>query len=876
MSGRILGKQFQQKIKREAVRLSILAFVLVPGMALLTGCGGGSGGSDADEPITPPSPLSGVISIEANSRVDQDTMDQLGLEGAIPAPGSQRLPDNFVLAGYVSGSSGTYPPNQSDCQPLFYSADSNDTFTVPLAPGETLVLQSFGSCVGDPALELEFDSQFVGTASIGSSVVLTSFTETRDYTVRITNQNSEPARYILAKTVSMTSDGLSFEWPDHEFAEDRALITMSGDQGRQMALTSSQGITPRHLGGESWLLTRAAPASVNTNANQRKHETLNWIRDLRTQSGFAQVQPDYLFSRQAGTPISEPFYPRQWHYGLINGPAAWQLVPDGGAGVNVAVLDTGILRLNSGQWHPDLNDNIVAGRDFVDNDSNPVDPGNSIGGDVFHGTHVAGTIGAVVDGNGIGGIAYGAGIIPVRVLGEGGTGSASDLIAAINWVVNEGVADVVNMSLGGLPQIPQLESALQKGVEKDVLFVAAAGNSSTSVKSYPAASPYVLAVSAVDGAGNLAGYSNFGSWIDLAAPGGDASRDGNLDGSSDVVWSTSGEVTATGPRAGYLGLQGTSMASPHVAGVVALMKEVSPGINHAQVIQALRNGELTDYSGSRSDALGYGVIDAAKAVSAASSTFDQTVLSASPAVVSLSSEGQDQQRIDLNVFGDDEVSGISVSSLPDWLSVVADNLDSRPYSLTLALLRDRLVAGEAAKGTIEISYSVNGSAETLSIPAIGQLISDQEARNAGRHFVLLVNTEPDARGFYLAESQVVVDAESGQYPFRFEFDDGEEPRRLSEVRPGDYYLVAGTDHDGDGLICQPGEACAEYPVAGLREIVSITDESSLSDIRMTTSFSRPTISESTPDILPRPGFKGYKLLETGTAPSTNDGVKAVR
>jgi serine protease len=186
------------------------------------------------------------------------------------------------------------------------------------------------------------------------------------------------------------------------------------------------------------------------------------------------------------------------------------------------------------------------------------------------------------------------------------------------------------------------------------------------------------------------------------------------------------------------------------------------------------------------------------------------------------------------------------------------------------------VAGEAAKGTIEISYSVNSSSETLSIPAIGQLVSDQEARNAGRHFVLLVNTEPDARGFYLAESQVVVDAESGQYPFRFEFDDGEEPRRLSEVRPGDYYLVAGTDHDGDGLICQPGEACAEYPVAGLREIVSITDESSLSDIRMTTSFSRPTISTSNPDILPRPGFKGYRLLQPDQAPSTNDGVKAVQ
>lgn len=861
------------------MRLSILAFVLVPGMVLLTGCGGGSGGSDAVEPITPPSPLSGVISIEANSRVDQDTMEQLALEGSRPASETQVLPESFVLAGYVSGNIGSYPSGRGDCQDLFYLSDFEDTYSITLAPGETLLLQSFGSCLGDPTLELRLDSGEVVTASIGSPAVISGSVARTDetYTATVTNSAPIPARYILAKFADATSDDLAFSWPQNDFEVNQALVTIANEQSGQMVRATSQGVTPQHLGGDSWLFVRSTAAALSGNADSRKRETLNWIRELRKQPGVAQVQPDYrLSTQQTDTPINEPFYPRQWHYGMINGPTAWQLVPNGGLGVSVAVLDTGILGLASGTWHPDLDANIKAGWDFVENDSNPVDPGSSIGDDVFHGTHVAGTIGAVINDNGIGGVAFGAGIVPVRVLGEGGTGSASDLIAAINWIVEGRRADVINMSLGGLPEIAQLESALQRGVENDLLFVAAAGNASTSVKSYPAASPYVLAVSAVDGAGNLAGYSNFGSWIDLAAPGGDASRDGNLDGSSDVVWSTSGELTASGPRAGYRGLQGTSMASPHVAGVLALMKEVRPGLSYAQVIQALRNGELTDFKGSRSDALGYGVIDAAKAVSAASSTFGQTVLSASPAVVSLSSEGQDQQRVDLNVFGNDAISGVSVSSLPDWLSVTTDNLDSRPYSLTLALLRDRLVAGEAAKGTIEISYSVNGSAETLSIPAIGQLVSDQEARNAGRHFVLLVNTEPDARGFYLAESQVVVDAESGRYPFRFEFDDGEEPRRLSEVRPGDYYLVAGTDHDGDGLICQPGEACAEYPVAGLREIVSITDESSLSDIRMTTSFSRPTISTSNPDILPRPGFKGYRILQPDQAPSTNDGVKAVQ
>lgn len=83
---------------------------------------------------------------------------------------------------------------------------------------------------------------------------------------------------------------------------------------------------------------------------------------------------------------------------------------------------------------------------------------------------------------------------------------------------------------------------------------------------------------------------------------------------------------------------------------------------------------------------------------------------------------------------------------------------------------------------------------------------------------------------------------------------------MNEVRPGDYYLVAGTDIDGDGIICQPGEACAEYPISGLREVITIEEGQSLSDIRMTTSFTRPTISAATPDVLPRPGFQGYRLI----------------
>ena len=168
----------------------------------------------------------------------------------------------------------------------------------------------------------------------------------------------------------------------------------------------------------------------------------------------------------------------------------------------------------------------------------------------------------------------------------------------------------------------------------------------------------------------------------------------------------------------------------------------------------------------------------------------------------------------------------------------------------------------AYRDVIRVDYQAGSELRSLDIPVVAQVLSDEFARTAGVHFVLLVNTTP-VDGFYEAEAQLAVEPENGHYTFRFESDDGVAPKRLSEVSPGSYYLVAGTDIDGDGIICQPGEACAEYPIAGLREIITIEEGQSLEEVIMTTSFSRPTISASTPDILPRPDFSGYRLLEAG-------------
>ncbi|WP_228263876.1 S8 family serine peptidase [Marinobacter shengliensis] len=848
-------------------------YLVLSGVVLFAGCGGGSGSSESQPPAIDLGPLSGVISIESGSRIDQDTMDQLRFAGASPASGAQTLPASFVLAGFVSSRNGSYPLLNG--QLFSYSDDPVDTYTVPMGPGETVILRNFGGRDGNAELELRvtgggilYGEEETAAGKPSVSVTLDGGAPERDYSVEVNVANGGgPARYVLVKAADSQLESLSLDWPSHQFLFGQAIVTLDAtDTGTMSSLATGMANGERHLGGEDWLMRMPVQASSHAvSATQMQAETLSWISQLRQMPGVEDAIPNYQMSSMQSSPVDEPLYGLQWHYDLINGPGAWQLAPDGGEGASVAVLDSGLFSPNgTTAWHPDLAANVDAGRDFVDNDFYPEDPGSSVGASVFHGTHVAGTVAAEVNGEGIGGVAFGSRIVPVRVLGEGGTGSSTALIDAIRWVTGQSPAlsspraDVVNLSLGGLPRIQALEDAIAFGVGRGMIFVGAAGNSATSTQSFPAASPNVLAVSAVDAAGRLSSYSNFGSWIDLAAPGGDASRDGNNDGRADLIWSTSAVGQSGQFVASYTGLQGTSMATPHVSGVVALLKAQKDTLTYSEVRALLESGELTDYPGSRNDQLGYGVLDAAKALQA-NLEGSVTILSPSPSQVSLSNEGVTSATVTLNQIGDSSISNVVLTENLDWLSSNQPTLENGRYVFNVSLVESEIEPDTAYRGDVVVAYD-SDQERSVRIPVIAQLISDEQARNAGTHFVLLVDTTPDDDGFYWAEAQVAVEASNGSYGFRFESWDGEEPRRLNEVSPGDYFLVAGTDIDGDGIICQPGEACAEYPISGLREVITIEEDQSLSDLRMTTSFTRPTISAETPDILPRPGFQGYRLI----------------
>ena len=270
------------------------------------------------------------------------------------------------------------------------------------------------------------------------------------------------------------------------------------------------------------------------------------------------------YAYATGTP-NDPYYGYQWHMIQINMEAAWD--QSTGEGVVVAVIDTGVR-----QSLEDFQDTtFVAGYDFVNIDNDPTD-------DEGHGSHVAGTIAQSTNNNlGVAGVAYNARIMPVKVLNRRGSGTYDDIVDGIEWATDHG-ASVINLSLGGNAGLQILEDAVNYAWEKGVVVVCAAGNDNTDALHYPSAYEKSISVSACTLSETKASYSNYGDTIDITAPGGDA-EDIDGDGYYDMVL----QNTFVRRTEGYYFYAGTSMASPHVAGVAALIKSKDQNLTNAEI-----------------------------------------------------------------------------------------------------------------------------------------------------------------------------------------------------------------------------------------------------------------------------------------------------
>jgi len=364
--------------------------------------------------------------------------------------------------------------------------------------------------------------------------------------------------------------------------------------------------------------------------------------DVLEAISYFEAMPDVLYAdpvviyRAYFTP-NDPYFSRQWHYDAshIDMPSAWDK-ETGDASVIIAIVDTGIayedytipsgeqseVVSGDGSYHraPDLEaSKFVTGHDFVNGDDHPNDEHG-------HGTHVAGTVAQATDnGDGVAGMAFDCRLMPVRVLNHQGSGMDTWIANGITWATDNG-ADVINLSLGSQTPSSTIESAVQYADDHGVVVCAATGNAASVFPGeigYPARYEECIAVGACDYNDQRAPYSQWGPGIDISAPGGNTSADENNDGYADGVLQQTYFVTndeawggsnkATVDQFAFHFWQGTSMATPHVAGLAALLK--SHGITTVDSIKSAIYETARDLGDAGYDNVyGYGMIDPSAAL----------------------------------------------------------------------------------------------------------------------------------------------------------------------------------------------------------------------------------------------------------------------
>ncbi len=337
---------------------------------------------------------------------------------------------------------------------------------------------------------------------------------------------------------------------------------------------------------------------------------LSTVEQLNADPGVEYAEPNYLYYA-LGTP-NDPSFGVQWAHTRIHSTEAWD-VTTGNSGITIAILDTGI-----DEGHPDLSAKIVAGYDFVGNDSNPRDENG-------HGTHVAG-IAAAVTNNGIGmaGMDWQARIMPIRVLDEEGLGWTSDIADGITWAYQHG-ANVVNLSLGGTSYSQTMQNAVTAAHNSGALVAAAMGNCRTggtadcplaNPTTYPAAYNHVMAVAATTLTDVFAPYSQYGTHCDIAAPGGDMIYYHDATGIYSTMPTYPVYMTDLGYYENYDFAHGTSQATPHVAGLAALVWSAAPTLTPDQVQIAIQQTALDLGAPGKDVNYGYGLINARAALRA--------------------------------------------------------------------------------------------------------------------------------------------------------------------------------------------------------------------------------------------------------------------
>jgi len=789
--------------------------------------------------------ISGTVQVLGTSAVDSDVNDRL----TTPFPNddlqtAQPIANPVRLGGFVN-----LPGTGERSGNFFDDGDPADFFAISLT-GNELIRLDIGDATADLDLHLRdaagnivdaslttqntesveapgsgdyFIEVFPATAgtniSGGSNYVLTVGQDLSSG-ARIPGRLTDP--FVPGEMLMASHPGAGRKLYDYD-------LTERGRAGRFARAEIGEETLDHLKAGLNLRAMRGLPQGLSPDL-RLKYRTLLAVKHMKKDPGIDSAEVNVLV--RANLTPNDSLYGLQWHYPEIRLPQAWDITtgtPTGVDDVIVAVVDTGIL-----PDHPDFVGQLVDGYDFIADperardfngiDDDPTDEGDFAYGasSSFHGAHVAGTVAARSDNTeGIAGVSWGAKIMPMRALGVNG-GSNYDVLQAVLYaagLANDSgrlpnqAADIINLSLGS-PFFSQATQDIFTEIRnRGIIVIASAGNESSSEPNYPAAYNGVVSVSATTISGTLAPYSNFGP-VDLAAPGGFNGTDENGDGFADGVVSTLGDDSNPGAtQLGYGTLSGTSMAAPHVAGVVALMKAVHPGLTPTQFDAALASGELTDDLGApgRDDSFGYGLINAQKSVLTALSLAGGAGADPGPVLgSSLSSvnlgvlAGSQTVRLSNLGTGTVELLPNNITSSETWLSVIPAAVDGNGLG-DYQLIVDRSALAEGPHNAIATFTPTDPGTNEVSVSVTLQVPGANPEADAGLFYVIAVREDGSSEG-----SAAVVAASNGEYQWT-----------LNDLPSGTYRIVAGSDMDDDNFLCDAGESCGAYRTLDAAEQIEV-------------------------------------------------------